>query len=313
MPSKNAVHQDKALENISIAYKPQGLIAAEFLPMVPVKHESDKYFVYAKDNLRIPNTVRADGAESNEVDWALSTASYQVEEHALRRLVTDRQRDNADAAIRVDADATEFLTGQILLDHEKELADLIGTAANWANTTSLTSTFAWSANTTLSNPISFADSASTVILQNSGYKPNDCVLDERTFKAAKEHISIVDRIKYTSPDSVTPQMLARLFNVERLMVASAVSNTGQEGLADSLGFLYTDMAFFCYNERNPGLMKPSAFYSFHKNGMGIDGGLVSVSRFREEKRKGDFVEVSRMWVHKPVATDCAYLIANTVQ
>jgi hypothetical protein len=313
MPDRNAVHQDAALEQISVGYMPNGIVAPEMSPSVPVKKESDKYYVYSKDNLKVPETRRADGAEANEVDWNLSTASYQLEEEALKRLVTDRQRDNADAAIRPEMDATKFLKGQIMLRGEKDLADLINPASNWAQATSLTSTLAWSANTTLSNPITFADSAASVILQNASKRPNRCLLDLRTFNAAKEHISIVDRVKYSSTDSVTKELLARLFNIEKVVVAEAAINSGQEGLADSMGFLFTDLAFFCYVSPAPGLFEPSAFYTFSKSGMGLDGGPDMVKRWREEKRKGDFIEVSKMYAHKIVASDCAYHIANTIQ
>lgn len=313
MPSKNAVHQDAALENISVAYMPTGLIASELSPTIPVKHESDKYYVYSKDNLRIPETIRADGAEANEVDWSLSTASYVLDEHALKRLVTDRQRENADPAIKVDMDATKMLTGQILNRREKDLLDLIGPAANWSSKTSLTSTFAWNAQTTLSNPITFADSATSVILQNSGKRANRLVMDHRTFKAAKEHPSVVDRIKYTSPDSVTPQLLGRLFSVSKVLISEAIENSGQQDYTDTMGFILTDVAFFCYVAENPGLLEPSAFYTFVKTGMGATGGQASVKRWREEKRNGDFIEVGSAFLHKIVASDCAYHIANTVQ
>src|SRR5205823_2406768 len=98
---------------------------------------------------------------------------------------------------------------------------LVQTKANWANQTSLTSTLAWSANTTTSNPITQVDSASTVILVNSGRKPNVMAMNDQTFNAAKEHVSIVDRVKYTSQTSVTRQILANLFNVGEVLVAEA--------------------------------------------------------------------------------------------
>lgn len=313
MPSRHAMHQDAALENISVGYTPSGLVAQELSPVIPVNHESDKYYVHSKDNLKVPETRRADGAESNEVDWNLSTATYVVEFEALKRLVTDRQRKNADAPVRPEINATKNLTGQIALRKEKDLADLINPAANWSSKTSLTSTLAWSANTSLSNPISIADSAATAIIRSASKRPNRCLLDLSTFNAAKEHISIVDRIKYTSTDSVTKELLAKLFNVEKLLVAEASINAGQEGLADSMGFLFTDLAFFCYASPNPGLEEPSAFYTFGLAGMGLDGGQAKVTRWREEKRKGDFIEVEQAYTHKIVASDCAYHVANTVQ
>jgi len=63
MPLTNQIHQDKALENISIAYKPGEFIADMLVPTVAVKHESDKYYVYDNDIMSLPATLRANGSE----------------------------------------------------------------------------------------------------------------------------------------------------------------------------------------------------------------------------------------------------------
>lgn len=301
------VHTNKALENISVAYMPQGLVAQELSPIVPVSHESDIYYVYSKDNLRIPHTVWADGDTVNRSVWNLSTATYSLTRHGLDDLVTDRQRDNADKAIKPDIDMTEALTGQIKLRWEFDLFSIINTLTNWANRTSLSSTQAWSQNTTLSNPITFVDSATTSVRRRSGMKANTIVVSDSTFKAAKEHVSITDRIKYTSSDSVTPALLAKLFNVEKMLVSESVQNTADEGFADSLSDIATDTAGIFYIERNPGLKKPSAFYTFVKDGAAAP---FRVRQYRDEPREGDVIEVASFYQHKVVSSDCAHIINN---
>lgn len=301
------VHVNKALENISVAYMPQGLVAQDVSPIVPVEKESDIYYVYSKDNLRIPHTIWADGDTVNRSVWNVSTSTYQLTRHGLDDLVTDRQRANADKAIKPDIDMTEALTGQIKLRWEFDLFSIINTLTNWANRTSLSSTQAWTQNTTLSNPINFVDSATTSIRRRSGKKANTIVLSDSTFKAAKEHVSIVDRIKYTSADSVTPGMLAGLFNVGKVVVSEAVKNDADEGIADSLSDMATDTAGIFYVEPSPGLKKPSAFYTFVKNGM---SNPWRVRTYRDEPREGDVIEVSTFFQHKVVSSDCAYIINN---
>lgn len=310
MPKSNQIHQDKALENISVAYKPEGLIASQLSPSVPVKHDTDKYYVYSKNGLSIPESLRAPGAVANEVDFDLSTASYSLEKHSLKKLVTDDEVSNADLAVKPRMDAAENLTMRILQRREKSLSSLVGTASNWANRTSLTSTLAWSAQTTLSNPIPFIDSATAVIVQNSGLRPNLVVMDFTGFLAAKEHPSIVDRVKYTSSDSVTESLLAKLFNVSRVLVAYGVENSANESLADSMGFLWTDAALVAYVEPSPGLKKPSALYTFEQQNM---GNPYRVKAWREEERDGEFIEVTSKFQHKIVASDCGYHINNLVQ
>lgn len=308
MPRPSQVHVSKALENISIAYKPQGLIAENVSQVVPVMHESDTYFVYSKDNLRVPSTIWADGDVPNRSTWNLSTSTYTLTRNALRDLVTDRTRDNADKAVKPDVDTTEGLTGQIQLRMEIDLFSLINTAGNWANTTSLSSTQRWSANTTLSNPITFVDSATTSIRRRSGMKANTVVLSDSTFKAAKEHTSITDRTKYTSSQSVTPDLLATLFNVSKVVVSQAVRNTGEENVADTLTDVATDTAFVCYVEPNPGLKKPSAFYTFMKEGSTRP---YRVRKYRDDEREGDWIEVSNFYQIRVISSDCAYPIIDT--
>lgn len=310
MPQRTRIHQDSALTELSVAYRNGRLIADELVPAVPVVHDSDVYYVYQKDNLRDEDTLWAKGARAGRVDFEASTASYVLERHALEELVLDDDKKNADPAIRLEMDATENLTDKILLHKEKSLATLIGTAANWGNVTSLTSTFAWSANTTLSNPILFVDSASSVIAQNSAKLPNVMAIDHRTFMAAKEHISIVDRVKYTSPDSITAPMLAKLFNVERLLVAGGIQNTSDEGLTDVTSFIWTDLAFLAYMEKSPGLKKASAMYRFEQRSQ---SNPFQVFRYREDETEGDVIRVKAKYSQKCVASDMAYLIVNTVQ
>lgn len=313
MPLSGSIHVSRPLTNISLAYKSDGLIADMLAPRVNVMHETDQYFIYAKDSLILPNTARANGASANEATWNITTSTYTLAYHSLKSLVTDRDRSNADPAIRLDVDTTEYLTEKIQIRKEVELANLATTPGNWGNVTSLTSTFAWSANTTLSNPISFVDSATSVIMQQAGVKANTVVLDHRTFKAAKEHTSVVDRIKYTSPESVSDGLLARLFNVDRVLIASGIRNTGEEGIAETTtnqNFIWTDAAFVCYIQPSPALKRPSAFYQLTKSEF---GNPWKVKKWREEEREGDFIEVSSMFQHKVIASDAAYLIVNTVQ
>lgn len=311
MPLTNQIHQDKALENISIAYKPGEFIADMLVPTVAVKHESDKYYVYDNDIMSLPATLRANGSESNRATFNMSTSSYSVKEHALHDYVTMRDRNNADKAINVEIDITESLTKKILIRKEYECSQICQNTANWSNYTSLTSTYAWSANTTLSNPITQIDSATTKIMSVSGYRPNKLVIDHQTFVAAKEHVSIVERIKYTSADSVTAPMLAKLFDVQEILVGSAIYDGSDEGLSSDMTWIWTNCAFLAYMEPSPGLRKASAMYNFQ-----VLNGTSPYKVFKwDEPTKGEgtiAVEVSSMFDYRPIATAAAYLIKDTV-
>lgn len=304
------LHRNAPLENVSVAYKPVGYIADDLSPKFMVEKESNSYYVYSKDTMQLPETIRADKAEANMANFNISTATYTLDEHAIKEIVTDRQRENADKAIRPDIDVTEFLTGIIQRRRELDLANIVMFTGTWANITSLTSTLAWSANTTTSNPITQVDSAATVVLVNSAKNPNTIAINDQSFKAAKEHTSILDRIKYTSAESVTPQLLARLFNVDRVLVASAMFNNADEGLADSMVRIWTDSCWIGFVDSLPGLMKVTALQTFWKSNSGMPN---IVRKWREEKLRGDMIEASAMFQNRVVSSDCGYLIVNTNQ
>ncbi len=311
LPSQ--IHRDRALENVSLQYKPTGLIAEDVAPKVPVKRESDFYYVYSKDTMAIPETRRGMRSESNQATWNMSTSTYVLEEHALHDFVSDRERDNADSPVSPDVDSTEITTQKVLLRREKDLATVVQTVGNWGTSVdfSATATLAWSSNTTTTNPITVIDSLSSVILRQSGTRPNKLILTDEQFNAAKEHVSVVDRIKHTSADSVTPDMLAKLFRLEKILVATGVEHTAKEGIdtTTAMQFIWTDAAFLYYCPPNPGLKQASALYTLWKDAYSEP---FKVERWREHKRSSDAIQVSAMFQHKPVATSCAALLVNIV-
>lgn len=309
MPVQGPIHVDRPLTNISIGYKSEGLVADQLFPVVQVKKESDLYHIFDKANsMRTPDSLRANGAEANEDSLVLSTASYRIEEHALKEIITQRDKENADEGINLEMSTVEDLTDKILREREVDAANLLFTNGNWANESSLAAAAAWSANTSASNPILNADSAASTISQQSGVRPNVAVIDYRTWLAAKEHTSVVQRVMYTSADSVTEAILARLFGVQKLLVASGSHNADDEGLAASMQYIWTDSAWFGYVAPAPGIKRLSALYCFKKSGGGVE-----VRRWQDDPRKGEWFEVSHMYDQHCPASDAGYLVVNTVQ
>jgi hypothetical protein len=310
MPRSSQIHQNKPLENISVKFQSTEFIGDKLSPMVSVKHESDTYYVYEKDTLGLPETLRADGSESNKATFNLSTASYRLQEHALHDDVTDRQRSNADKAIQLDIDVTEDLTAKILRRREIDLATLAQTPANFANTTSLAAANAWSNNTIASNPIVYVQSATSAIMLNSAKAANIVVMNEQTFNACRNHISILDRIKYTSADSVAEGMLAKLFDIESVVVGKSVYNSAGEGVTPSMSRVWNDNVVVAYVEKAPGLRRVSGFYTLWQT---EGGNPYTVKKWREEKLSADRIEVSSKFDNICPASDCVYLIVDTVQ
>src|SRR5690606_15500866 len=101
---------------------------------------------------------------------------------------------------------------------------------------------AFNANTTVSNPIPVFDTGATTIINNSGYKPNFGILPRDAFVAVKNHVSVLDRIKYTSAD-ITEKMIAGLLDLQEMLVPISAYDSSHLGAAESIAQMYGDIAF----------------------------------------------------------------------
>src|SRR5262245_52989247 len=111
-PTPSDVHVNAALSSISVAFMQDQseFIADRVFPAVPVAKQSDRYFTYDKGNwFRAKAQKRAPATESVGSGFTLdNTPNYFADVYAFHKDVDDDTRSNADAAIDVDRDATEF-------------------------------------------------------------------------------------------------------------------------------------------------------------------------------------------------------------
>ena len=84
MPPINELHVDTILTNLSLKYMNEMFIADMVLPIVKVNKRSDKFIVYDKaDSYKLVDSAVGPKAQPNEVDWAVGTDNYSVNDYAL--------------------------------------------------------------------------------------------------------------------------------------------------------------------------------------------------------------------------------------
>src|SRR6266542_2232566 len=114
------VHIDQVMTNISLGWPNNGLVGGNLFPTVPVRKQSDKYYVFGREAwMAETSDYRAPGTEANEIPGLqLSTEPYYAQEHALQIPITDEERENADPPLAPDRDGTELVTSKIMLGRE---------------------------------------------------------------------------------------------------------------------------------------------------------------------------------------------------
>jgi hypothetical protein len=206
MPTKAQVHIDRALTNMSVAYiqGTNAFIADKVFPIVPVQKQSDRYFVYKKEDwFRDDAKERAAGTESEGGDYDIdNTPSYFARKYAYHKDVTEEDRTNTDAPLNAENDAVDFVTQKLLLRREVLWASKFFTTGKWSHditgvdaTPSAGQTIKWNLDT--SDPLKAISSAQNDISEVTGFMPNTLVLGARAYEALKNHPDILDRIKYT--------------------------------------------------------------------------------------------------------------------
>lgn len=312
-PTANDVHVDAILTNISVAYiqEQAAYIASRVFPLIPVEKQSDKYFTYTKgDWFRDEAQLRAPATESAGSGYSLATSTYSTQVYAFHKDVDDQVRANADTPLNPDRDATQFVTQRMLMRQEVQWTSDFFTTGVWAN--DVTPSNLWS-NYASSDPIGDIETGKATMLNSTGFLPNTMVMGYEVFRQLRHHPDIVDRVKYTSAENVTEDILARYFGVDRILVARAIRNTGAEGAANSFSNIAGKNAALYYVAPTPGLLTPSAGYTFAWRGVSDGmGANIGITRFRMPELRADRIEAQMAWDNKVIASDLGYFFSACV-
>lgn len=318
-PDVRDVHVDTVLTNISVGYvRTQNYIASRVFPVVPVRKQSDRYFVYNKaDWLRARATKLAPSSETAGSGYTVSTDTYFADVWGFHKDVDDFTRANADSPIDLDADATELVTNTILLTREKEWINSFFVPGVWANqyvgvaaSPGPGQFLRWdNAN---SDPVADVRRARLAIHATTGLRANVGVFDRRVYEVLTEHPIVVERVKYTQralgEDLDSTAILAALFKLRNIYVVDAI-----EDVNGTTGFISGKHAWVGYVTDRPGLLKPTAGYIFSWRFSARAGDAeVVINRYRLENIRSDRIEGLASWDMKVVAADLGAFFQDAI-
>jgi hypothetical protein len=301
-----SVHIDQVLTNISVAWPVNGLVGENLFPSIPVRKQSDKYYVFGREAW-LPETTdyRAPGTEANEIPGlSLSLDTYYAQEHALQTPVTDEERENSDSPLSPDRDGTELVTSKVMLGREVAMRNLVTNVNNYASgmSTTLVGNAQWSAYAT-SDPILNVRTAVRAVHAKVFMEPNVAIIPYLVMSFLEDHPDIIERIKYSERAILTPEIIAAVFGLQRVIVPGVGIGTGAQGSAGnavSVGYLWQDDVVLAWVPPRAGLRIPAFGYEFT---WAQAGGVQVVDRWREEKRKSDVIRVSRRYDLKLVGVE----------
>jgi hypothetical protein len=339
-PSRADVHVNRPLTNISLAFMQaqENFVANEVFPVIGVAKQSDSYFTYDRGEFnRDEMKTRAPGTESAGGTYTIATDFYRALTRALHKDIDEQVRANADSPINLDREAVEYLTLKALINRE----------ANWVSTffpdthapgdvwtfdvdgaSSATAPASFDPTNASNNDKVFWNNASSTpiedvrqgkrfVLEETGFMPNTLTLSRHVFDTLLDHPDIVgrlDRGQTTGPAMATRDSLAALFEVERVLVMDSIRNTAKEGATASHSFIAGKNALLSYRPASPGLLTPSAGYTFAWTGLlGSNAAGMRIRSFFMDKLNADRIEIENSYDQKLVSGDLGYYFNGIVE
>lgn len=259
---------DPILTTVAQGYQNAEFVGMSLFPYVPVGQRGGKILTFGKEDFALYNTARAPGSNTKRVQYGYAGSPFALESHSLEGLVPNEFQEDAAAVPGIDLARGAIVKVQniIGLRLEYQQAVLATTPANYpaGNKTTLSGTAQWSDITSgASDPVSDIEAAKEAVRAKIGKRPNVVEMGAAVFAKLRQHPKIIDRIKYTGRDSATPELLAQLFGVKKVLVGDAVyDNNGT--FADVWGkavvVAYTELA----SVAEQGV--PSFGYTYRLNG-----------------------------------------------
>lgn len=238
MPSASQARViDPILTSVVQGYQHPERVGNVLFPEVPVDVAAGKIIEFNKDSFKLYNSTRAPGTKTRRIEWGYSGKPYAVENHALDALVPRELMREADEVPGIDLSrvAVNNTMMSLGLELEAQQAALAVNAANYdvAHKVTLAGATKWSVST--GTPANDVEAAKEAIRASCGKRPNVMVMSPLAYKACRSNTNIIDRFKYTSDQVVTAQMLAQLFEVERIVVGDAIVSDQAGAFTDVWG------------------------------------------------------------------------------
>lgn len=299
----------------------KNFVAASVFPVIEVTRQSAVYNIWDSNAfLQDSLTLRAPATESSGSGFSLSQDTYSAKVWATHKDLDNQTRANWTArAMTPERAIARWLIAQAKQDRERQWATKFFKTGVWG--TDVTGVAAaptagqflqWNDNN--SDPVSNVKTGKEAVLTATGMEPNTLIVGYTVDRILGEHPDIIARVSgagsTASPAVVNNEVMARIFGVERYMVAKAVKATNAEGAAAATAFIYGKSALLCYVDPNVSPEMPTAGVTFAWTGGDMMGLSLAVAGIPHPLRKAVRYEIELAWDDKVTAASLGYFFAS---
>lgn len=212
-------------------------VGSLIFPRVFVDTYGGQVIEFDSANFKPAKTRRAPGATVAKKQAGYAGKPYVITSRAQDAVVPKELKLDAQNGPGIDlqSDTVDLVVDTMALEMELRQSALVRNTANLqvGNYVTLSGASRWTQSTaTITADIRAGREA---IRRSVGRYPNTCIISPSAFNACDEQDSIRERLKYTTKDTLTEEMLAALFNVRNLRIGAAVYDDDADVRADVWG------------------------------------------------------------------------------
>lgn len=265
---------DPVLTRVAQGYTNPDFVGGALFPSVPVAVSGGQIIEFDRAAFVRYQARRAPGSDTKRIPMGYFGRPYRLVNEGLdaqvpRELARDAQKvpgvDLGSRAINVTMRALRL---GLEIDQAALARDTNSYPAS--NRIALAPGARWS--DAAVNPSTSIEAGREAIRNAVGMYPNVAVLSARAYAAARQNPQVLDRVKYSTTDSVTTEVLGRLWDIPRVLVGKAVQAANNDPLpgpapagtfTDVWG---TDVVLAYAPERPSGAEEPSFAYTYEMEG-----------------------------------------------
>lgn len=255
---------DPILSTHAQGYRHPEHVGMALFPRVPVAVSGGQILTFGKESFRDYNIRRTPGSATKRVQFGYAGKPFALVQDALEGVVPrEHLRDASQTpGINLGQRATNNAMRIASLALEVEQATLARDASNYDSDHKVDlASSKWTDDA--NNPAKDIRTGQEAIRETTGMEPNTLMLSAKAFAAMRENAKVLERFKYTSRDSVTTEMIAKLLDLDSVVVGRAVTAGSGDAFSDVWG---GDAVLAYVPQQASSMEEPSYGYSYTMDG-----------------------------------------------
>jgi hypothetical protein len=216
---------DPVLSTVARGFRPQELVGSFLFPRVPVPISGGTILEFGREEFRQYNLRRAPGGATKRLPMGYGSRPYALVQDAVDVPVPREYARDAQASLGLNLGtiATQKGMRTLMLALEVERANLARNTASYAasNRVALGSGARFSDAGV--DPMTAIEAGKEAVRAAIGVYPNTICMGARVMSALRRNAAMLDRIKYTQRGVMTEEILAEVFEVERVVVGKGIT------------------------------------------------------------------------------------------